>query len=74
MVKAAVEKLNQTSASLGEAMYKAAQASQQAEGAATAGAEGAASSEQGTTSGGDDDVVDAEIVDEDKPNDASDAK
>jgi len=78
-VKAAVDKLNQTSAALGESMYKAAQASQQAEGAATAGAEGDPAADQsgstdGNTSGSDDDVVDAEIVDEDKPSDASDAK
>ncbi|WP_152365592.1 molecular chaperone DnaK [Microlunatus speluncae] len=76
-VKAAVDKLNQTSAALGEAMYKAAQASQQSEGAAAGadGAEGAAASDQsGSSNGSDDDVVDAEIVDEDKPSDASDAK
>ncbi|GAB3916289.1 hypothetical protein GCM10027613_14360 [Microlunatus endophyticus] len=65
-VKAAVEKLNTSSAALGQAMYAAAQQSQAgaaADGQPTdAGAAGAA--------GSDDDVVDAEIVDEDKPQDS----
>ncbi|GAB3748921.1 molecular chaperone DnaK [Microlunatus parietis] len=71
-VKAAVDKLNQTSAALGEAMYKAAQAQQQAEGAPADGAP--TDGQSGTSNAGEDDVVDAEIVDEEKPNDASDAK
>ncbi|HLT61283.1 MAG TPA: Hsp70 family protein, partial [Microlunatus sp.] len=72
-VKAALEKLNQTSAALGEAMYKAAQAAQPEAGAGAAGgAEGG--SGESSSSNAEDDVVDAEIVDEDKPNDASDAK
>ncbi|MFX4272042.1 molecular chaperone DnaK [Propionibacteriaceae bacterium Y1685] len=61
-VKEGVEKLNTTSAALGQAMY----AQAQAEGAA-AGAEGApegAPTEDATAS--DDDVVDAEIVDDEK--------
>lgn len=71
-VKAAVDKLNQTSAALGEAMYKAAQAQQQSEGAPADGA--AADGQSGSSNSAEDDVVDAEIVDEEKPNDASDAK
>ncbi|MDN5727262.1 MAG: molecular chaperone DnaK, partial [Propionibacteriales bacterium] len=62
-VKAGVEKLNTTSSALGQAMY----AQAQADGAA-AGAEGApegAPSDDGSAS--DDDVVDAEIVDDEKP-------
>jgi molecular chaperone DnaK len=67
-VKAAVEKLNTTSAALGQAMYAAAQAAQQAP------SEAGQPSDQADTngesgSGGtstDEDVVDAEIVDEDQ--------
>ncbi len=64
-VKAAVEKLNTTSAALGQAMYAAA-AAQQApteagEPSDNAGSDGAS----GSTSA-DDDVVDAEIVDDDQ--------
>jgi molecular chaperone DnaK len=57
-VKAAVEKLATDSQELGQAIY-----SQQQSGDATdaAGAAG-----EGATDGGDDDVVDAEIVDDDK--------
>jgi len=69
-VKAAVEKLNTTSAALGQAMYAAAQQSQ-----AGAGADGQPT-DNGSTPGGqgsEDDVVDAEIVDEDKPQDSSNA-
>jgi molecular chaperone DnaK len=67
-VKTAVDKLNTTSAALGQAMYAAAQAAQQAEAPSEAGApsdhaEGNGSSSDQTSS--DDDVVDAEIVDED---------
>ena len=59
-VKAAVEKVNTTSAALGQAMYAAAQAAQ---------SEAPASDEaptDGATGGSDDDVVDAEIVDDDQ--------
>ncbi|MFW6598030.1 molecular chaperone DnaK [Propionibacteriaceae bacterium Y2011] len=68
-VKAGVEKLNTTSAALGQAMYAAAQAEGQA---AEAGADGAtdsesASGEGASTDGADEDVVDAEIVDDEKP-------
>ncbi len=55
-VKAAMDDLNTKAASMGQAMYAAAQAAQQAEAPADGGQ---------PTSGGDDDVVDAEIVDED---------
>ena len=67
-VKAAMEDLNTKASAMGQAMYAAAQAEQQA---AQAG-EGA-SADQGQAegdAGSDDDVVDAEIVDEDKPKDA----
>src|ERR1700712_4816574 len=57
-VKAAVEKLATDSQELGQAIYSQAQAGD------AAGAAGAA--DEGATSGGDDDVVDAEIVDDDK--------
>ena len=67
-VKAAVEKLNTTSAALGQAMYAAAQANQQSApseaGEPSDSAETNGSS-NGSASGTDDDVVDAEIVDED---------
>ena len=67
-VKAAVEKLNTTSAALGQAMYAAAQAAQQAPSEAgepsdQADTNGESGSGAGST---DDDVVDAEIVDEDQ--------
>ena len=57
-VKSAVEKLATDSQELGQAIYSQAQAGD------AAGAAGAA--DEGATSGGDDDVVDAEIVDDDK--------
>jgi molecular chaperone DnaK len=63
-VKAAVDKLNTTSAALGQAMYAAAQAAQgqaQPEGEPTDGP-----STNGQSANADDDVVDAEIVDEDE--------
>jgi molecular chaperone DnaK len=68
-VKAAVEKLNTTSAALGQAMYAAAQAAQQApseagEPSGHAGTNG----ESGSGTPADDDVVDAEIVDEEQAN------
>ena len=68
-VKAAVEKLNTTSAALGQAMYAAAQANQQSapseagEPSDSAETNGSSSSSESST---DDDVVDAEIVDEDQ--------
>jgi molecular chaperone DnaK len=62
-VKAAVEKLNTTSAQLGQAMYAAAQA-QQAPSEAGEPGEHAASNGESSTS--DEDVVDAEIVDDDQ--------
>ncbi|MDT7743161.1 MAG: molecular chaperone DnaK, partial [Actinomycetota bacterium] len=58
-VKTAVEKLATDSQELGQAIYSQAQQSGDAAGAAGAAGEGA-------TAGGDDDVVDAEIVDDDK--------
>ena len=63
-VKAAVDKLNTTSAALGQAMYAAAQAQQAPSeaGAPSDNAEGNGSSSTGGSS--DDDVVDAEIVDD----------
>ena len=63
-VKAAVEKLNTTSAKLGQAMYAAAQAAQQAPSEAGEPSEHADSN--GASSTGDEDVVDAEIVDDDQ--------
>ncbi|TDC79911.1 molecular chaperone DnaK [Streptomyces hainanensis] len=58
-IREASEKLAATSQKLGQAMYADAQASQAAGGAAPGGAPGA--------QGADEDVVDAEIVDDDKP-------
>jgi molecular chaperone DnaK len=63
-VKAAVEKLNTTSAQLGQAMYAAAQAAQQAP--SEAGEPSAHAESNGESSGADEDVVDAEIVDDDQ--------
>jgi molecular chaperone DnaK len=63
-VKAAVEKLNTTSAQLGQAMYAAAQAAQQAPSEAGGPSEHAESNGAGSTA--DEDVVDAEIVDDDQ--------
>ncbi|HEX7209348.1 MAG TPA: molecular chaperone DnaK [Propionibacteriaceae bacterium] len=63
-VKAAVEKLNTTSAQLGQAMYAAAQAAQQAPSEAGEPSEHAESNGESSTA--DDDVVDAEIVDDDQ--------
>ncbi|MGI8459026.1 MAG: molecular chaperone DnaK [Propionibacteriaceae bacterium] len=68
-VKAAVEKLNTTSAALGQAMYAAAAAANQSEastdGASTDGASPNGSTDGSSSTTSDDDVVDAEIVDED---------
>ena len=70
-VKAAVEKLNTTSAALGQAMYAAAQA----EGEGQPTAEGATADGEGSSSqeNADEEVVDAEIIDEDESN-SGDAK
>lgn len=57
-VKAAMDDLNTKAATMGQAMYEAAQAKQQAEAAHAPDA----------SQGADDDVVDAEIVDEDGQN------
>jgi molecular chaperone DnaK len=67
-VKAAVEKLNTASATLGQAMYAAAQQSQ-----AAAGGDGQTpgSGEGAGSESSEEDVVDAEIVDEEKPQDSS---
>jgi molecular chaperone DnaK len=67
-VKAAVEKLNTTSAALGQAMYAAAQAAQSQGAPAEAGAPSEHADSNGSSS--DDDVVDAEIVDDEKPSEA----
>jgi molecular chaperone DnaK len=63
-VKAAVEELNTTSAQLGQAMYAAAQAAQQAPSEAGEPSEHADSNGESSTS--EEDVVDAEIVDDDQ--------
>src|SRR5512133_739610 len=62
-VKAAVEKLNTTSAALGQAMYAAAQAAQQPPPEAGGPSEHAETNGASST---DEDVVDAEIVDDDQ--------
>jgi molecular chaperone DnaK len=58
-VKAAMDDLNTKAATMGQAMYAAAQAAQQSQ-------QGSGESAEGAPAGSDDDVVDAEIVDEDK--------
>jgi len=63
-VKASVDKLNTTSAQLGQAMYAAAQAAQQSPSEAGEPSEHAESNGESSTA--DDDVVDAEIVDDDQ--------
>ena len=70
-VKAAVEKLNSTSATLGQAMYAAA-AAQQAPSEAGEPSDSAETNGASGSHSGDDDVVDAEIVDDDQA--ASDSK
>jgi len=63
-VKAAVDKVNTTSAAVGQAMYAAAQAQSASE---AAGSDGSTTgSSDGSSAGTDDDVVDAEIVDDDQ--------
>jgi molecular chaperone DnaK len=74
-LNAKVTKLNEESQKMGSAIYAAAQA-EQAAGDAGAGAGAPGAGEQGGTAGaghahgssaGDDDVVDAEVVDDDEP-------
>jgi molecular chaperone DnaK len=62
-VKAAVDKVNTTSAAVGQAMYAAAQAASASEAPSTDG-DTAGGADSGTAA--DDDVVDAEIVDDDQ--------
>ncbi|AKH83718.1 molecular chaperone DnaK [Streptomyces sp. CNQ-509] len=62
-IREATEKAAATSQKLGQALYADAQAS----GPAAAGGEGAQQAQQDAPAGADDDVVDAEIVDDDKP-------
>ena len=75
-VKAAVEKLNTTSAALGQAMYAAAAAQQASESTASGESseggytDGSAGAEtNGASPNADDDVVDAEIVDDENAGD-----
>ena len=71
-VKTAVDKLNTTSAALGQAMYAAAQAAQQAESAPSeAGQPSDNADSNGSSQSADDDVVDAEIVDDENANEAN---
>jgi molecular chaperone DnaK len=71
-VKTAVDKLNTTSAALGQAMYAAAQAAQQAESAPSeAGQPSDNAASNGSSQGADDDVVDAEIVDDENASEAN---
>ena len=65
-VKAAVDKLNTTSAALGQAMYAAAQAAQQAQSPSEAGQPSENADSNGSSQAADDDVVDAEIVDDEQ--------
>jgi len=65
-IKAASEKLAQSSQKMGAAMYANAQAA--------GGSEESASSDETPGSSNDDDVVDAEIVDEDRPQDKTEDK
>ena len=58
-VKSSVEKLNQSAMKIGQEVYQNAQAAQAAQAAAEAGAS------QSSSSSSDDDVIDAEVVDED---------
>jgi molecular chaperone DnaK len=72
-VKAAVEKLNTTSAALGQAMYAAAQAAQSQEAQSReAPSEAGSPSDHAESNGSsaDEEVVDAEIVDDEKSGDA----
>ncbi|MDR0837336.1 MAG: molecular chaperone DnaK [Propionibacteriaceae bacterium] len=62
-VKAAMEEVNEKASAMGQAMYAAAQAAQAAAGA------GADDGAAGSGAEGEEDVVDAEIIDESKPGD-----
>ncbi|HEY0237351.1 MAG TPA: molecular chaperone DnaK [Friedmanniella sp.] len=64
-VKTAVDKLNTTAAQLGSAMYAAAQASQEAPADGGTDGTGANGSSANGAGGDDDDVVDAEVIDDD---------
>ncbi|MEU4287605.1 molecular chaperone DnaK [Kribbella sp. NPDC026596] len=66
-IKAASEKLAQSSQKMGAAMYANAQAAGGSEDSST-------SSDESSSSSNDDDVVDAEIVDEDRPQDKTEDK
>ncbi|MFG1623935.1 molecular chaperone DnaK [Kribbella sp. NPDC049227] len=66
-IKAASEKLAQSSQKMGAAMYANAQA-------AGGGSEESATADDSASSSNDDDVVDAEIVDEDRPQDKTEDK
>ncbi len=72
-VKTALEKVNTTSAALGQAMYAAAQAQQNAA-PSDAGTPSDDPSSNGSSGNADDDVVDAEIVDETDESKSSGAK
>lgn len=67
-IREATEKAAATSQKLGQALYADAQAPG---GAAAAGAEGPQDAPKDAPAGADDDVVDAEIVDDDKPKDGA---
>ncbi|MGJ6980295.1 molecular chaperone DnaK [Aestuariimicrobium soli] len=70
-VKAAMDDLNTKASAMGQAMYAQAQAeAQAAEGSSDAQTDAQAEADNGESSS-DDDVVDAEIVDEDKPADGT---
>ena len=76
VIQEKVNSLNEVSMKLGEAMYKAAQAEGGAEGMAGAdmGGMGAGSDSQQTSSGGDDNVVDADFEEVDPDAEAKDKK
>jgi len=63
-VKSAVEDLNQKASVMGQAMYAAAQAQAQASGESAEGAEGA--SDEASSESAEDEVIDAEIVDDEE--------
>lgn len=60
------EALAKVSQELGTAMYAASQAAESGDAASGAGSTGAGADSTGSAGGSDDDVVDAEVVDEDK--------
>ena len=71
-IKAKIEDLNTKSQAMGQALYAAEQASASAAGADSAGSAGSAGTESadaGTAGAGDEDVVDAEVVDDDEAKD-----